>query len=269
VTRVGYSGSLEPGALYRVSVSGVVGLGGGVRSNGQCVRVRGRWYDAASLDPRVPQQDHGNLYVNGVAFHGARGAGGCAGDLHVGEHVADARGRMRLDLWDPHDVTDNTGALTVLVQRVTPVRTPGTAGRERPRPRRTEWRKKRDTLTVSADRGRGTVSAMRLRKGERVKVVVTGRYTSGRTTADASCVRTPEGWFPTDPRVLGQDVLDVWVDGQPVAWRAVGGGACSEEAAYVARFTALRPGPLRLAVFDLDHHDNAGELTVSLRRLRR
>lgn len=261
-------GSLQPGALYRVTVSGVVGLGGRTRSNGQCIQVRGQWYQAASIDARVPGQDHGNLYVHGVPFSGSATAGGCSGNVHVGEHVATERGRLRLDLWDPLAVSDNTGDLTVLVQRVTPVPTPAGTDREGPRPRQREWQQRRDELTLDAGRRPGAISTMRLRKGERVKVTVTGRFTSGRTKADASCVRTPDGWLPRDPRVLGQDVLDVWVDGQPVAWRAVGGGACSGDADYTARFTATKGGPVRLAVFDLDHRDNDGRLAVTLKRLK-
>ncbi len=260
-------GSLEPGALYRVTVSGVVRLGRGVRSDGQCVSVRGQWYDAASIDPRVPSQDHGNLYVGGDPFDGTATAGGC-GNVHVGEHVATERGRLRLDLWDPLEVSDNTGELTVLVQRVTPVPTPAGTDRERPRPRQREWQQRRDDLTVHARRARGAVSTMRLRKGERVRVSVTGRVTSGGRPADASCVRTRAGWLPRDPDVLGQDPLNLWVDGQPVTWRAVGGGDCSGEATYTARFTATNGGPLRLAVFDLDHRDNDGALAVTLRRLK-
>ena len=218
--------------------------------------------------PRVPAQDHGQLYVDGVAFDGDPAAGDCAGNLHVGHHVADTRGRMRLDLWDPLDVSDHTGALDVLVQRVTPVRTPAAADRERPRPRRSEWQQRRDELTVGADRARGAVSTMRLRKGERVRVTVNGSFRSGRTAADASCVRTVDGWASSDPQVLGQDVLDVWVDGQPVPWKAVGGGSCSDASTYVTTFTATKPGPVRVAVFDLDHRDNSGDLAVTLKRRR-
>lgn len=262
-------GSLDPGATYRVTVSGLVQLGNGVRSNGQCIAVRGTWYDAASIDPRVPGQDHGNVYVNGTPFRGDGGAAGCGGNSHVGEYVADTRGRMRLDLWDPLDPADNTGQLTVTVQRTTPVGTPVAADRERPRSRRTEWQQKRDVLTVRTDRGRGSVSTMRLRRGERVQVTVSGRFTSGTRTADASCVRTGEGWLPADPDVLGQDLLNLWVDGQEVAWRGSGArGACSSDSTYTTRFTATKNGPLRLAVLDLDHRDNAGELVVRIRRLK-
>ena len=261
-------GSLEPNATYRVTVSGQVSLGDGVRSNGRCISVRGTWYDAASIDPRVPNQDHGNLYLNGVPFSGT-GPEGCSSDAFVGEYTAGSRGRMRLDLWDPLDVGDNSGELTVKVQRVSDVPAPGAADGERPRSRREEWQQRTDELTVSADRSRGTVTTMRLRRGERVQVTVSGRFTSGGRTADASCTRTGGGWLPTDPDVLAADLLDLWVDGQDVSWRAAGSReACSGESTYTTRFTATKNGPLRLAVFDLDHRDNDGALTVTLRRLK-
>ncbi|HEX6247017.1 MAG TPA: hypothetical protein VFZ64_04040 [Nocardioidaceae bacterium] len=265
-------GSLKPRATYRVTVSGLVDLGpaplgGRAASNGQCVRIRGKWYDAASIDPRVPDQDHGQLYVNGQPF---RSSGGCRAATRVGEVRASAGGRMRLDLWDPLSRSDNTGSLTVRVQRVTPIATPVAAERENVRPRQAEWKQRRDDLVVGSDRRKGRVSTMRLRRGERVRVLVSGRFTSGGRRADASCVLTSEGWRTTDPGVLTQDPLNLWVDGSRARWRAsTGGRGCAKDASYRAVHTATKPGPLRLAVFDLDHTDNEGSLKVTLRRLKR
>jgi hypothetical protein len=229
--------------------------------------VRRTWYDAASIDPRVPGQDHGNLYVDGKPFEGTSETG-CGGP-RVAEVVADSRGRLRLDLWDPLDPSDNTGELEVLVQRVTPIPTPAAADGERPRPRQDEWQQRRDAFEVDAARPGGTVSTMRLRKGERVQVTVTGRFVSGGRAADASCQRIAGDWLTYDPAVLGQDPLNVWVDGQQVTWRAVGSSdACSAEYRYRTRFTATKNGPLRLAVLDLDHTDNRGVVEVGLKRLK-
>ncbi len=259
-------GSLEPGATYRVTVSGQVSLGGGVLSNGRCVSIRGIWYDAASIDPRVPAQDHGNLYLDGAPFSGV-GPAGCESDVFVTEYVPDARGRLRLDLWDPLDVSDNSGALRVLVQRVSAVDGPDAAEGERVRARQEEWQQRTDELTVRADRRRGVVSTMKLRRGEQVKVTVTGGFTSAGRPSDASCTRTGDGWLRRDPAVLAGDLLNLWVDGQAVRWNAVGTReACSAESTYTTLFTAAKSGPLRLAVFDLDHRDNDGRLTVTLRR---
>lgn len=261
-------GSLAPGATYRVTVEGVVSLGKGVRSDGRCVRVRRTWYDAASIDRRVPGQDHGHLYLDGEPFRTE--SDGCRVRRHVGEITAHTRGRLRLDLWDPLSLADNSGALSVTVQRLSAVKEPGPAGKAKPRPRRKAWKLPREVVELRADRRRGTVSTMRLRRGEKLRVVVEGRFRSG-ARADASCVRTASGWQPRDPRVAtGQDLLNVWVDGRAVRWRPLGGGKpCSNEARYRTRFTATKPGPVRLSVFDLDHSDNDGGLRVVLRRLGR
>ncbi|HEX6247805.1 MAG TPA: hypothetical protein VFZ64_08055, partial [Nocardioidaceae bacterium] len=214
-----------------------------------------------------PDQDHGQLYVDGRPL---QSSSGCRADTQVAEVRAGARGRMRLDLWDPLSRSDNSGALTVRVQRVTPLATPVAADRERPRRRQAAWNQRTDEVTVGADRRKGRVSTMRLRRGERVRVRVAGRFTSGGRRADASCVLTTEGWRTTDPGVLTQDPLNLWVDGSRARWRAsTGGRVCAKDATYRATYTVTKPGPLRLAVFDLDHTDNEGSLKVTLRRLKR
>ncbi|MGE5719469.1 MAG: hypothetical protein ACM3XQ_06310, partial [Nocardioidaceae bacterium] len=84
---------------------------------------------------------------------------------------------------------------------------------------------------------------------------------------DASCVRSAAGWTPTVPDVVEQDPLNVWVDDQPVRWRALGpGDGCSSEYRYTTRFTPARNGPIRVSVFDLDHRDNKGLLEVRVLR---
>ena len=263
-------GSLDPSATYRVTVSGVVRLGGGVQSDGQCVEVDDVWYRSASIDRRFPDADHGNLYVNGVPYDG-QSTDGCDVHLNTAEYAPDTRGRLRLQLWDPHDVSDNSGALTVLVQRVTPIPQPATAATERPRLRQPEWTQRRDSFALNPAAANGHDSTMRVRRGETVRVTVQGRFTSQGHTADASCVTTAAGWSPTLedllPDVLAQDPLSVRVDGQQVGWRALGTTpGCSTEHAYTTVFTATHSGPVRVGVFDLDRRDNKGTLQVSLKR---
>jgi hypothetical protein len=265
------AGGLEPGATYRVAVSGVVRLGHKVRSDGQCVRVRGTWYDKASIDPRTPGADHGNLYVNGLPFEGTAvgGAAPCASHVHVGEYTADGDGTLALGLWDPLDPADDSGSLTVRVQRLTAIPEPAAASTERPRRRATEWRQDHDWFEVAADDEDGTVSTMRVRTGERVQVQVRGVQHSNGYDADASCLRTPAGWVPRDPAYdLAQDPLNLWVDGQPVTWRSLGRSeGCSDDYhGYIASFTASKNGPLRVGVFDLDYRDNKGSFDVTLLR---
>lgn len=265
-------GGLEAGADYRLTVEGVVTMGDGVLSDGQCVYVRGAWYRSASIDLRVPDEDHGNLYVNGVPFAGRStvpGVDGCDTHSHTVDVSADDDGRLRLDLWDPHGRTDNEGSLAVRVQRLTDIPEPPAAETERPR-RKGDWRLTHDRFRVDAGRSRGRVSTMRLRRGDRVRVLVRGTFTSHGYAADASCVRAATGWAPTLPDVLVQDALNLWLDGRRVSWRALGGsGSCATGGhAYGTWFTATKNGPVRVGVFDLDHRDNTGALEVTLRRVK-
>ena len=182
--------------------------------------------------------------------------------------TADRTGRLSLALWDPLSRSDDTGALSVQVQRLTALTTPVPAPEGRPR-RSAAWTQDHDWVQVRADQPDGAISTMQLRRGEQVQVVVQGLQRSGAVQADASCVLTSAGWVQRDPGVaLEQDPLDLWVDGQPVTWRALGrGGVCSEdEHSYTTRFTATKNGPLRFSVLDLDHRDNRGGFKVTLLR---
>jgi hypothetical protein len=263
------TGELQAGARYRVTVSGVVGLGRGVQSDGLCVGLDATWYARAPLDRRVPDADHGNLYVDGVAFDGRPTGDGCSSHSYVADYTAARTGRLQLSLWDPLTASDNTGALSVRVQRLSAIPEPTAAGSDKPG-RGAAWKLDRDWLAVDTGSATGTRSTMKLRKGEKVQVVVRGTFGSHGVQADASCVRTSTGWTPRDPGLgLAQDPLDLWVDGQRVRWRAIGRtDVCSEEHSYTTRFTATKNGKLRLAVLDLDHRDNDGDLSVTLLRQR-
>lgn len=129
---------------------------------------------------------------------------------------------------------------------------------------------RREWLEVNSSAAKGTVSSMRLRRGERVQIVVRGTHSSHGVTADASCVRTSAGWLPQDPSLaLSQDPLELWVDGRRVTWRALGKtDGCSAEHGYTTTFTARKHGPIRLAVLDLEHADNRSGLTATLLRQR-
>ncbi|HEX6878525.1 MAG TPA: hypothetical protein VF165_22900 [Nocardioidaceae bacterium] len=269
-TRSTYTkGKLRSGVTYRVTVSGVAQMGEGVLTDGKCLSVGGAWYSKATIDRRVPDQDHGNLYLNGAPMR-SRGSTGCGTEPHSVSFTPDVTGRLRLDLWDPLDHSDNSGDLQVKVQRVTPIATPQAAAGQRPRVRRVEWKQSRDWFEVDPSDPDGTLSTMKLRKGDRVQVIVRGKFSTGGYDADASCVKTPAGWLQADPAadLLGQDPLNLWVDGQPVRWRALGPtDGCSSEYRYTTRFTLTEHnGPLRVSVFDLDYRDNKGSFEVTLLR---
>jgi len=267
------AGSLEQGVHYRVTVSGSADLGAGpdgtVLTDGRCGYVEGAWRMSASQDPRFPGAEHGRLYVDGVAFAGTAPAGRtCASRTHVLDYTATRTGRLELAIWDPLSRADDTGALSVVLQRLTPVTAPVAARPEQPAST-PEWRQPSDVVRVDAASRRGALSTMRLRAGQAVVLTVTGTQTSGTERADASCVRTAVGWRAADARVaLGQDPLALWADGRPLGWHPVGRrSGCATDHTYSARFVAAKSGPLRFAVLDLNHRDNAGVLSVSLRRL--
>jgi hypothetical protein len=264
------SAELQAGARYRISVSGVVGLGKGVQSDGLCVALDSAWYPQAPLDRRYPDADHGNLSVAGGACAGRPPGEGCTSHSYVADYTAPRTGRLQLSLWDPLSTTDNKGALSVRVQRLSAIAEPTAAGNHKPG-KGAAWKQERDWFEVATSSAKGTRSTMKLRKGEKVQVIVRGTLRSQGVEADASCVRTSTGWVTRDPGVaLAQDPLDLWVDGQRVPWRAIGRtDVCSEEEhSYTTRFTATKNGKLRLAVLDLDHRDNVGTLKVTLLRQR-
>jgi len=258
---------LKKGVQYRLTVTGTAGLGYGVSSDGDCLQVGGSWYEQASLDLRQPDQDHGQLYVDGAPF--VADTGSCASHVHSTTFTAQRDATLSFALWDPIYSGGADGELAISVQRLTPLASPTAAQTEAYNKRGYGWTQTHDWFQVSSASGTGAVSSMRLKAGERVSVLVRGTQRSGDTTADASCVLTSDGWATRDPEVaLDQDVLDLWVDGQPVTWRALGrSGTCSDDQhSYVATFTATHNGPLRLAVLDLDYRDNRGTFDVTLLR---
>jgi len=261
---------LQEGARYRVTVTGVASLGRGVRTDGRCLELGGSWFASAPLDRRRPDDDHGDLYLDGSRFQGRSTGAGCEAHHYVGKHVAPRTGRLTLGLWDPRDRSDNSGAVTVHVQRLTKLPTPAAGTAAKPRKKAKAWRQRRDWVEVPVDRARGVQSSARFRKGEKVQVVVRGTVRSHGVRADADCVGTADGWARRDPALaLDQDPLALWVDGKAVRWRALGPTSpCSDEHGYTVRHTVAKSGRLRLALLDLDHRDNTGSLRVTLLRQR-
>jgi hypothetical protein len=260
---------VQAGATYRLTVSGSVSLGGGAVTDGACVQLAGSWYPHASLDLRYPGQDHGRLYVDGAPL---ASDSSCSSRQHVVTWTAARTGRLPLELWDPLDRSDDAGALTVRVQRLTPIPTPAAAPQEAPptswRRPPAQWVQAGDSVTVQSGQTAPAISTMRLRQGERAQITVSGVQHSGAVTADASCVLTAGGWVTRDPDLaLQQDPLDLWVDGRAVTWQATEGNpGCSASHTYTTTVRAAKNGPLGFAVLDLDHSDNTDGFKVTLSR---
>lgn len=258
--------AVEQGASYRITVEGTAALGRGVQTDGRCLLAGGTWWPQASLDRWNPAQGHGRLYVDGVPLETDGGAA-CTTHTHTATYTATRSGLLDLALWDPLARTDDSGQVRVTVQRLSPVATPAPAPAETVAAT-TPWTQRSDTVTVDPASPTGTLSTMRAKTGQRVTLTVHGTLTSAGAAADAACVATPAGWSPTDPSVLlGQELLELWADGQRVAWRPVTGtSACAADHAYTAALTATRNGPLSFGVLDADYRDNTGSLTVTLSR---
>ncbi len=258
--------ALTAGVGYRVTVTGTVTLGKGISVDAQCISTDGSWVRQASLDGRFPDADHGNLFLDGTAFAGEPNGFGCEAHSYTATYVPERSGRLRVSLWDPLARTDNGGSLTIQVQRLDPLAVPAAAPVVRPG-RQAAWKQRRETVVVPVTRPGGRLTASAFRKDERVRLRVTGVVRSGATSADAACVRVPGGWRAADPRLaLAQDPLELWVDGRRPRWRPLDGTSCSPRHEYVTSLRAADNGPLRLALFDVDHRDNSGTFQVSVLR---
>lgn len=262
---------LEAGVDYQVTVTGVRRIGAGVLTDGQCLGVGGRWEPQGSLDLFRPGATHGALYLGGVRFVGEgppEDPSGCNAHRHTMNFRPAATGRVALRLWDPTGNQDNEGTLNVRFERVDPVPLP-TAAPAETAGTGSNWTRRTETLTIRASNASGRTSALRLRAGNSVTVRVRGSArVLGGNYADASCVSESRSWTPSLRLPSGQDLFELYVDGQDVDWRSTrsGVGACDSRHEYSVRFTATKSGPLRFALADLDHRDNSGELTVTISR---
>lgn len=262
---------LEAGVEYRVTVTGIRRIGRGVHTDGRCLAIDGRWEPQGSTDLYRPGATHGALYLGGLRFTGtapAEDPTGCALHTHTTHYTPTSPGRVALRLWDPTGRGDNDGSLSVRFERVTPVPLPTAAPAETVASTR-NWRRGSETITVRARAAAGTISALRLPAGKTATVYVRGTVqVSGSRSVDASCVRRSRGWVTALDLPSGQDLFELTLDGQDVAWRArnSGGTGCDSRHEYVARFTASKDGPLRVALADLDYGDNSGEYSVTIVR---
>ena len=258
--------AVAQGASYKITVDGAATLDPGVQTDGRCLLTGGTWWPQASLDKWNPAAAHGRLYVDGVALE-TDGGPVCTSRTHTATYTATRTGVLDLALWDPMGRSNNSGQVTVSIQRLTPVATPAAAPAETVAAT-TPWTQRTDTVTVNPAAPAGTLSTLKAKTGQKVTMTVRGTLTSAGAPADAACVSTPAGWSPTDPSaLLGQELLELWADGQRVAWRPVTGTSpCAADHVYTAVFTATKNGPLRFGVLDADYRDNAGSLTVSLSR---
>ena len=218
---------------HRVTVSGAVRLGGGVRSNG-CLSIGGSG-TAVSVDRRVPGQTMATFTSTGRRSpgggSGARRALRCTTDF-----TPQSPDGCDFDLWDPLARDDNSGE----------PEGEGAAPHADPHAHRAVGRATAPAAhRVAAARPVRVNLVLQDRHAVhdqapwqvQAQIIVRGRYTSTGVSADASCVRTPPVDRPV-PDVVDQDPLNVW------STTSRSGGALGPGDG-APRSTATRPGSLR------------------------
>ena len=131
-----------------------------------------------------------------------------------------------------------------------------------------------ETVLLDATSPDGVATSGILRRNSRYAITVTGTWQTGYGEADPECAAVPagQGWrrdATASTLSSGADLFDLYVDGKDASLWPVDddGTGCSPTRVYTGTFTAKRTGAVRLALWDVATHDNAGALTVRLRRI--
>ncbi len=244
------AGALEQGAEYRLTVDGSADLGEGVATDGRCLSVGGTWWSQASLERTVPDQAHGRLYVDGVAFDGDATNGGSAlrePVAHVDVHrhplrapraraLGPAGPQRRRRAGDRHRAAPHLDRHPEAAPAETPAAT-------------TPWTQRSETVTRQhrhadrhrvGDEGQGRPEGhddrardLQVRQHRRRRVLRGHRLRLGhlrpvraapaRSRSSCGSTASASSWRP-----------------------ATGTTACAGDHAYTATFTATKNGPLRL-----------------------
>jgi hypothetical protein len=259
-------GALVKGQKYLVEYSGTFAYAkaAGYVADAECSAVAGSttWKNKRSLSGSVPNEDHLDVYLNGVDLNmnpdtdtGDR----CDARNHVYRVLwaADRSGRANFRIWEPNPVTpsDNSGALTVRVQRLV---TPDVM-----------------TWTVPTTKAAGVESPGAVVPGATYLATVSGTWKTGAFTADAECSIAPGDSVWRRYRTVGAagDLLDALVDRKDVSGSAVvpptSGDNCdgaSHRYQFTYKASLTKTVNVRVATATT-HAANSGSLTVRLQRV--
>jgi hypothetical protein len=129
-----------------------------------------------------------------------------------------------------------------------------------------------ETVTVDSRDGDGVTTAASYHAGTTYEIVVTGTYDAGAgVVADAECTVTTadQTWRDRRPSGLSSTsyLWDATVNGRTRDWVPLSGsGPCSATHEYRLLYTPGSDGPLRLGVRDVTYSDNAGTLSVTVKK---
>jgi hypothetical protein len=260
------TGALQAGQEYLVEVYGTYRYGSraGQLADAECSRSSSdsSWDRDRSVHPAQPDEDHLDLYVDGVdlwADPDVDAGGDCDLRTHTyRDTVTPSRtGRVTLALWDPTTPVDNVGGLTVRIIAVTP----------------------RDEMDwqLPAAAAAGVTSPGALEAGVTYLATVTGTVDAGDGVAsDAECSVTTGDpvWRMNRSVDVGQpdaDHLDVLLDRRDVTFTPVSDpdddGCDAVTHSYRRVITLDETRPVNLRIDDPAWQDDVGALTVHVERV--
>jgi hypothetical protein len=261
------TGAVQTGTSYLVEATGTYKWGPKANqvADAECSKAPGdpTWRRDRSVHTWDPTNDHLDLYVDGTDLLSEPDedtGDDCDTRTHTYRWVYQpARtGRVTFAVWDPTSLADNAGALSIRVIAVVP----------------------RDEMSwaVPAAAASGVTSPGALEAGGTYAITVTGTVDAGGgVVSDAECSMstTDPVWRrdrSVDPADPAADHLDVLLDRDDESFQPVtdpdGDGCDADTHTYRLVTTPRTTAPVNLRVDDPVWSDDAGELSVTVSRVR-
>lgn len=259
------TGAVQAGVRYLVEASGTWAYGPGPnqRADAECSTTDADpvWRRDRSVHASASWADHLDLYVDGTDLWSdpdVSDGTGCDSRTNTYRETftATRTGRLPIELWDPTDLSDNSGGLSVRVIALNPKDT-------------MQWQ-------VPASAGAGVTSVGALEKDVTYLLTVTGTVDAGNgVTSDAECSVSTEDpvWRKTRsvlPEAPTVDHLDVLLDGRSVTMRPttdVDKDGCSDDQTYRTAVKVSEARAINVRVNDPAWSDNNGVLDVRVERV--
>jgi hypothetical protein len=247
------------GVSYVVEVAGTWKYSGSGTGDAECMARDGGWYRSTATGGDVV-----GALLNADDYSGRAlvdNGGRCDAETHTYRYF-----------WTPrHDTTltskvydtiytDNSGMLRVRVVRSDLAgQLPGP-----PEP-------PAEVVTVDSRDDNGVPTARSYQAGQTYEVVVAGTYDAGAgITADAECTTSPTDAVWRDRRTSPMSTRLLWdlvINDRSRDWVPLSGsGLCSDSHEYRFLYTPGSDGAMRFGVRDVTYADNAGTLTVTVKK---
>ncbi|MDT7573047.1 MAG: hypothetical protein QOE05_3221 [Actinomycetota bacterium] len=246
--------SLKAGQPYLVEVRGTYQYRTGSRADAECSMTASSstsWARTRSLDPRHPDADFLDVYLDGIDGRFVTDNGATcdnANHMYRWTYVPQRTGRANFRIWDAH-FSDNSGGLAIRVVRL------NTDDSD-------------TSFSLNAASPYGSTAKTRFREGVDYVVEVAGTWKySAAGTGDAECIALPAGWSRTTAG--GGDVVGALLNADDYSGRALldTGGRCDAQThTYRYQWRPTRDTALTAKVYDTGYKDNSGALKVRVVR---